>query len=104
MIPQTRSLNPETQNPRPETRDPKPASSPPIQSPPMNIVLIGYRGSGKTTIGRLLAEQLWKTFADVDHEIMKRYGGLNVAQIWQQHGEPDYRRVEGEVTQALCAK
>ena len=69
----------------------------------MNIVLIGYRGCGKTTLGRLLADQLWKTFVDVDDETCKRFGGASIAEIWQEHGEAEWRRVETEVTGDLIS-
>ncbi|MFA9478796.1 shikimate kinase [Phycisphaerales bacterium AB-hyl4] len=67
----------------------------------MNVILIGYRGSGKTTIGKKLANQLWKDFVDVDHEICKRFDNSSIADIWQTHGEPRYREVEVEVTREL---
>ena len=60
----------------------------------MNIILIGYRGSGKTTVGRLLADQLNKTFVDVDDEICGRFGGRTIADIWERDGERAYRDVE----------
>lgn len=60
----------------------------------MNIVLIGYRGSGKTTIGRKLADQLWKRFVDSDAEVCRRMGGRTIKQIWEQDGEAAFRRAE----------
>jgi shikimate kinase len=39
-----------------------------------NFILIGLMGSGKTTVGRLLAQRLGKTFVDSDHEIEKKNG------------------------------
>ena len=70
----------------------------------MNIILIGYRGSGKTTVGRQLAEQLWKTFIDVDDEICNRFGGRTIAEIWEHEGERAYRDVECEVAADLCGR
>lgn len=70
----------------------------------MNIVLMGYRGSGKTSIGRLLASQLWKTFVDVDDETCKRFGSDSIAAIWQEHGEPAWREAEVAVTRELLAR
>lgn len=69
-----------------------------------NIILIGYRGSGKTSIGRKLASQLWKTFVDVDDAACARFENNSIADIWQKHGEPEWRRVEVEVTRELCVK
>lgn len=70
----------------------------------MNIILIGYRGCGKTTVGRPLAEQLSKRFVDVDDEICRRFGGRTIAQIWEDEGERAYREVECEVTADLCGR
>lgn len=67
----------------------------------MNIVLLGYRGSGKSTIGRKLAMQLWKTFVDTDEQICRRFDGLTIAEIWQQHGEPAFREAECAVIAEL---
>jgi shikimate kinase len=70
----------------------------------MNIILLGYRGSGKTSIGKKLASQLWKTFVDIDDEICERFDGLTIAEIWDQHGEAAFREMEVKVTQEYCAK
>ena len=64
----------------------------------MNIVLLGYRGCGKTSVGRLLAERLNMTFVDIDRAICDRFGGRDVAEIWNEEGEPAYRAVEVDVT------
>jgi shikimate kinase len=69
-----------------------------------NVILIGYRGSGKTTIGKLIADQLWKKFVDVDDETCKRFNGKTIAAIWQESGEPAWRKAEVAVTQELCAR
>ena len=70
----------------------------------MNIVLFGYRGSGKTTIGRKLADQLWKDFVDVDQEACRRFGIDSIAEIWQQHGEAAWRDMEVRVVQDLMQR
>lgn len=70
----------------------------------MNIVLIGYRASGKSTVGRLVADRLNLKFVDIDHLIMARYDGKSVAQIWQEFGEPHYRETECDVTEESCEK
>ena len=64
----------------------------------MNIILIGYRGSGKTTLGRKLAGQLWKDFVDTDDEVRRRFGGASIAAIWAEHGEAAFREAECEAT------
>lgn len=63
----------------------------------MNVILIGYRGSGKTTLGRKLADQVWKDFVDTDAEVCKRFGAKTIRQIWEEHGEAAFRETESEV-------
>ena len=70
----------------------------------MNIVLIGYRASGKSTVGRLVAERLKMEFVDIDHMIMARYDQKSVAQIWEEFGEPHYRETECDVTEEACGR
>jgi shikimate kinase len=63
---------------------------------PMGIVLIGYRGSGKTTVGRLLAERLGRPFVDSDELIVSR-AGKTIAQIFATGGEEAFRDLESAV-------
>ena len=70
----------------------------------MNIILIGYRASGKSSIGKLMADQLWKTYKDVDLETCKVFKNNSIADIWQEHGEPAWREAETKVTQQLCSQ
>ena len=67
----------------------------------MHIVLFGYRGCGKTSIGKRLASELWKDFVDTDDVVRKRFGGITIAEIWEQWGEPGFRQAEVEAVQAL---
>ena len=62
----------------------------------MSIVLIGARGSGKSTIGRRLADKLWQKFIDVDERIVAK-AGKNIREIFEQDGEAEFRRLETEV-------
>jgi shikimate kinase len=62
----------------------------------MSIVLIGYRGSGKSTIGRKLADRLWQSFVDVDAMIEKK-AGKTIREIFAENGEPFFRDLETEV-------
>lgn len=70
----------------------------------MNIVLMGYRGSGKTTVGKKLANELWKTFVDVDAEVCKRFGGLTIREIWDTRGEAAFRDMEVQVITELLQR
>ncbi len=65
-----------------------------------NIFLVGMMGSGKTTIGRLLAKQLGKTFIDCDEEIQKRTG-VSVTHIFDVEGEAGFRKRETAVIHEL---
>ena len=62
----------------------------------MSIALIGARGSGKSTIGRKLADRLWQSFVDVDEQIIRR-AGKNIRDIFEQDGEERFRQLETEV-------
>lgn len=70
----------------------------------MNLVLLGYRGSGKTSVGKKLSHETWKKFVDVDAEICKRFGGVTIREIWQRHGEAAFREKECEVVEELMAR
>jgi len=66
-----------------------------------NIFLVGMMGAGKTTVGRLLARRLGKTFFDTDHEIQKRTG-VSIPTIFEIEGEAGFRRRESAVLAALA--
>jgi shikimate kinase len=63
--------------------------------PPKRIVLTGFMGAGKTTVGLLLAKQLAWRFLDVDVEIESAFGAT-IAQLFAEHGEPWFRQLEHE--------
>jgi shikimate kinase len=67
----------------------------------MSIVLIGYRGCGKTTIGRRLADRLWWPFVDTDDMVMKK-AGKSIADIFEQHGEKRFRDLEAEAVKEVA--
>ncbi len=67
------------------------------------LALVGYRGTGKSTVGRILADRLGRPFADADKEIEAR-DGRTIRAIFAEDGEPAFRRIEGEVLRELTAK
>jgi shikimate kinase len=67
------------------------------------LILIGYRATGKTTVGRLLAARLGWTFIDVDDEIERQFGG-SIAAVFAAEGESGFRNREAEAIRALCAQ
>jgi shikimate kinase len=66
----------------------------------MSIVLIGYRGSGKTTIGQKLAGRLWQTHVDTDPLVVKK-AGKSIKEIFEQDGEQRFRDLETEVVREV---
>lgn len=68
----------------------------------MSLILIGYRGCGKTTVGKRLADRLWQTFVDLDDRIVQS-AGKTIAEIFQQHGEPHFRDVETQCLRQVAA-
>ena len=64
------------------------------------VCLTGFMGSGKTTVGRLLAAQLAWRFVDLDAEI-ERESGLRISQIFVQKGEPAFRELERECLERI---
>lgn len=71
------------------------------QSAQGNIVLSGFMGSGKTTIGRRLASALHMKFVDMDLYIEKKTG-MTVSEIFAQYGEAYFRRLETETVRELA--
>ena len=66
------------------------------------IVLVGFMGAGKTTVGSLLAKQLGVPFDDVDLIIESRTG-RSLREIFAADGEPAFRDLEHQVTAQLLA-
>lgn len=60
-----------------------------------NLILVGYRGSGKTTVGRLAASALGWIFLDTD-ELVTHAAGRSIAAIFAQDGEPAFRQLESQ--------
>ncbi|HET9403208.1 MAG TPA: shikimate kinase [Burkholderiales bacterium] len=67
---------------------------------PGNIFLVGLMGAGKTSVGRLLARRLGKTFYDCDHEI-ERATGVKIAVIFEIEGESGFRAREAKTLSEL---
>lgn len=65
-----------------------------------NIILIGMPGCGKTTVGKILAEQLNRPFFDADEAFLQHYG-LSAAEAIQTFGEPKFRSMEHDVLEML---
>lgn len=68
-----------------------------------NIILVGMMGAGKTSMGKLLARRLGKTFLDCDHEI-ERATGVKIAVIFDIEGEPGFRAREARALADLVQR
>ena len=64
------------------------------------VALVGMMGVGKSTVGKKLADSLGAPFVDSDDEIV-RAAGLSVQEIFERHGEPEFRRGERRVIERL---
>lgn len=67
------------------------------------MALIGYRGTGKSTVARLLGQALSRPVVDADVELTRR-AGKSIREIFVEAGEPAFRRLETEVLQELLAR
>jgi shikimate kinase len=68
-----------------------------------NIFLVGLMGAGKTTIGKLLAKRLKKTFIDCDHELEHRTG-VKIPLIFELEGEAGFRDREAALIKELAQR
>ena len=71
-----------------------------ISAQTLNLVLVGMPGCGKSTLGRLLAEKMGRTFVDSDDEIV-RCAGMPIPEIFAKQGEPAFRDLESQVISDL---
>jgi shikimate kinase len=69
----------------------------------MNIVLIGYRGTGKSSVGRMLATRLQRQLVSTDEEVVKR-AGMSITEIVERHGWEYFRDLESAVCHDLASK
>ena len=77
-----------------------PTTAPPT---PLRIVLTGFMGSGKSTVGPLVAAALGWRFVDADH-LIEHESGLTIAQIFARFGEPHFRQVEQSTIARLATE
>jgi len=69
----------------------------------MNLVLVGYRGTGKSAVGQTVAGRLGLTYVSMDALIVER-AGISIPQIVQAHGWPAFRDLESAVARDLSAR
>ncbi len=69
--------------------------------PTRRIVLTGFMGSGKTTVGPLVAERIGWTFVDVD-DVIEAEAGTTIPEIFRSGGETEFRRQERQTIARLA--
>ena len=68
-----------------------------------NIILTGFMGTGKTTLGRLLAEKIDYEFIDTD-ALIENQIGQTIAKLFQAEGEAAFRKLESKLVEELAQK
>ena len=69
----------------------------------VNLALIGFMGTGKTSVGRHVAEHLGFEFLDTD-ELIQSHTGRTIADIFAKDGEPAFRELERQIVQKLSTR
>lgn len=68
-----------------------------------NVILIGFMGVGKTSLGKLLAGKLGRAFIDLDEKI-ERDAQLTIPQIFEKYGEKHFRELEKAAVKEVCQR
>jgi shikimate kinase len=71
-----------------------------VPDPPRRVVLVGFMGAGKSTVGPLVAARLGWAFLDMDPHIEAR-AGHTIAEIFRDRGEPAFRALERAVAEEV---
>lgn len=74
-----------------------------MDDPGKKIFLIGFMGSGKSTVGKRLASGLGWSFIDIDREIEKKEG-ITIPDIFSEKGETFFREIESEMLRSVAGK
>lgn len=69
----------------------------------LNKILIGMPGSGKTMLGRKMAERMGREFVDID-DMVAESEGMSIPEIFEKKGEPYFRRAETEMLRKACMR
>ncbi|MGD1089727.1 MAG: shikimate kinase, partial [Verrucomicrobiota bacterium] len=69
----------------------------------VNLALIGFMGTGKTSVGRMIADQLHFDYLDTD-ELIQMHTGRTIADIFKTDGEPAFRALEQKVVAELASR
>ena len=82
------------------TQEPNAAISRPMFN---NVILVGFMGAGKSSVGRILARRLGRCFVETDDMIVAKEG-MSIAEIFTTRGEPYFRALEENVVNLLALK
>ena len=74
-----------------------------MPEPPKRVVLVGFMGAGKSTVGPLVARVLGWAFLDMDTRIEER-AGRAIADVFRDQGEPAFRALELEVAEEAASR
>lgn len=69
----------------------------------LNLILVGFMGSGKSAIGRMAAQRLRFQFVDTDALVVDR-AGIEISEIFARHGEQEFRDLETGVIESMAAR
>jgi shikimate kinase len=72
-----------------------------VKTLPERIILIGFMGSGKSSVGRILADRLGYALVDTD-ALLEERAGAPIAKIFREQGEPRFRALESEILQEVA--
>ena len=67
-----------------------------------NVVLVGFMGTGKSRVGRILAKKMGRRFVDLDGEIV-RERGMSINEIFERYGEDYFRELESEAVKGVSS-
>ena len=68
-----------------------------------NIVLVGFMGTGKNAVGKMLARRLGIDYIDTD-DLIEKDQGMKIKDIFEKKGEPYFREVEKKIIKGVCQK
>ncbi len=68
-----------------------------------NIIITGFMGTGKTTVGKIISNKLNFIFLDID-ELIEKTTGMKISEIFKKFGEPRFRDIETEMVKVVTKK
>ncbi|MCX7724034.1 MAG: shikimate kinase [Thermodesulfovibrio sp.] len=68
-----------------------------------NVILTGFMGTGKTSVGKIISKKLKFDFVDMD-ELIEKTTGMKISEIFERFGEPRFRDIESEIVRLVTVK